>query len=84
MGNHFGGEHVPIAPRQSSSSDIKFSAGDQLNGITIVHISDTHNLHYQLKLPYGDILIHTGDFSNEGTIEEYIVFNEYLGKVNIY
>ncbi|CAE7225068.1 Mpped1 [Symbiodinium sp. CCMP2456] len=35
-----------------------------------VAISDTHMLHDRLRLPAGDVLIHCGDFSNEGTEEE--------------
>eukprot|EP00511_Aplanochytrium_stocchinoi_P011386 CAMPEP_0204874028 /NCGR_PEP_ID=MMETSP1348-20121228/42274_1 /ASSEMBLY_ACC=CAM_ASM_000700 /TAXON_ID=215587 /ORGANISM="Aplanochytrium stocchinoi, Strain GSBS06" /LENGTH=322 /DNA_ID=CAMNT_0052029661 /DNA_START=136 /DNA_END=1104 /DNA_ORIENTATION=- len=37
----------------------------------IVFISDTHNSHKQFgELPEGDVLIHTGDFSNWGTMKE--------------
>ncbi len=36
----------------------------------IVCISDTHGFHHQLELPDGDILIHAGDFSKQGTPEE--------------
>ena len=37
--------------------------------ITVVHISDTHGLlvhENSIPLPPGDILIHSGDFSNRG------------------
>src|SRR5574339_46789 len=33
----------------------------------IVAISDTHQLHEQVTLPAGDILVHCGDFTNRGT-----------------
>lgn len=33
----------------------------------LVIISDTHQLHDQVKLPEGDVLIHCGDFTNKGT-----------------
>lgn len=37
----------------------------------IVLLSDTHNLHKQIKtVPEGDILIHAGDFSGQGTLSE--------------
>lgn len=36
----------------------------------IVAISDTHNLHDELVMPPGDILVHAGDFSNRGTLDE--------------
>lgn len=37
----------------------------------IVHISDTHGFHNKIKVPYGDVLIHSGDISNRG--EKYMV-----------
>eukprot|EP00009_Paramoeba_aestuarina_P007181 CAMPEP_0201510462 /NCGR_PEP_ID=MMETSP0161_2-20130828/3128_1 /ASSEMBLY_ACC=CAM_ASM_000251 /TAXON_ID=180227 /ORGANISM="Neoparamoeba aestuarina, Strain SoJaBio B1-5/56/2" /LENGTH=345 /DNA_ID=CAMNT_0047905635 /DNA_START=134 /DNA_END=1171 /DNA_ORIENTATION=- len=60
------------------SENFKFS-GD----VTIVHISDTHNRHDEIThhLPHADLLIHTGDFSNDGTDEEYQKFDAWLGKI---
>lgn len=53
--------------------------------IRIVHISDTHSMHRdiesQFRLPEGDILIHTGDFSNHGTDAEIKDFDQWLGEV---
>ena len=41
----------------------------------IVQISDTHGRHHLLKnLPDGDVLIHCGDFSDNGTEEEVLDF----------
>ena len=41
----------------------------------IIQISDTHMRHRDLKdLPDGDILIHCGDFSHQGTEEEVLDF----------
>jgi hypothetical protein len=39
--------------------------------LTLVHISDTHGFHRKLKVPFGDVLIHSGDLSNRG--EKYQV-----------
>ena len=48
----------------------------------IVTIADTHGLHNQLKnIPDGDILIHAGDLTNIGEIDDVIKFNEFLGKL---
>ncbi len=56
--------------------------------VRLVHISDTHNLHWQLDsgqpgtanyMPDGDILLHTGDFTNDGTPQEVSDFNDWLG-----
>ena len=45
----------------------------------IVCISDTHEFHRQIKVPDGDVLIHSGDFSWRGTEEATVDFNEWLG-----
>lgn len=47
----------------------------------IVAISDTHLKHHQLKVPSGDILIHAGDFSSRGSLEDLINFNQWLGEL---
>jgi len=36
----------------------------------IVFISDTHGLHGQMQVPEGDILVHAGDMTNVGRINE--------------
>ncbi|MDZ7897776.1 MAG: metallophosphatase domain-containing protein [Arcicella sp.] len=45
----------------------------------LICISDTHNLHNNLKVPDGDILIHAGDMTCVGGIDEIKEFNEWLG-----
>lgn len=40
----------------------------------LVIISDTHNLHDELSLPSGDVLIHCGDYSYEGRHDEVVNF----------
>ena len=47
----------------------------------IVFISDTHTYHDEVKIPEGDILIHCGDFSSSGRIEEIARFNFWLSKL---
>jgi Icc-related predicted phosphoesterase len=37
----------------------------------IVHLSDTHMLHRRLDVPAGDILVHSGDFVDGGSLDEY-------------
>ena len=47
--------------------------------MTILHISDTHGKHDQLKeLPLADILVHSGDFTEDGTEQEVICFLEWF------
>lgn len=45
----------------------------------IVCISDTHNKHRQCNIPEGDLLIHAGDISSRGRIEEIIEFDQWMG-----
>ena len=46
----------------------------------IVAISDTHGLHMHLSdIPDGDILIHTGDFCNHGSMLDCIKFFNWFG-----
>lgn len=41
----------------------------------LLHISDTHNLHHQLdQLPQADIIVHSGDFCENGTEDEVLNF----------
>lgn len=43
--------------------------------MTIIHISDTHGFHrYLRELPYADIVIHSGDFTMNGSEAEAIDF----------
>jgi Icc-related predicted phosphoesterase len=44
----------------------------------IVAISDTHNLHQEISIPDGDILIHAGDFTERGTLEELLDFEKFF------
>ena len=45
----------------------------------ILHLSDTHGLHRRLKdMPAADVLIHTGDLTNNGTEEEVLDFLNWL------
>jgi Icc-related predicted phosphoesterase len=45
----------------------------------IVVISDTHGLHRNLELPDGEILIHAGDLTHHGKLEDVREFNDFLG-----
>ena len=46
----------------------------------IVIISDTHNRHNQIEVPDGDVLIHCGDATSVGKVEEIENFNKWLLK----
>ncbi|HEX9927372.1 MAG TPA: metallophosphatase domain-containing protein [Pyrinomonadaceae bacterium] len=44
----------------------------------IVLLSDTHNCNEQISVPDGDVLIHAGDATNRGQLDEIVVFNEWF------
>ena len=46
----------------------------------ILHLSDTHGLHLRIKeMPEADVIVHSGDISNNGTEEEVLDFlNWYI------
>ena len=45
----------------------------------IIHISDTHNVHQRLnRLPEGDVIVHSGDFTMAGTEAEALDFMEWF------
>lgn len=44
----------------------------------IVLLSDTHNCNEQISVPDGDILIHAGDATNRGQIDEIVLFNRWF------
>ena len=46
--------------------------------LKIVCISDTHNCNDEISVPDGDILIHSGDATIRGTVDEIILFNEWF------
>ena len=44
----------------------------------LILISDTHSKHENINLPMGDILIHAGDVSSRGTLEEIKGFLDWF------
>lgn len=44
----------------------------------IVCISDTHSLHADVDIPDGDILLHAGDFTTRGALEDVEAFDRWL------
>jgi predicted phosphohydrolase len=50
--------------------------------LRLVLLSDTHQLHRQVEVPDGDILIHAGDFTMFAESMEAVVdFNDWLGEL---
>lgn len=59
-------------------------ATEDCDVVRILHISDTHGLHRMIEgsfpMPDADILIHTGDFTDKGLLEEIQDFNDWIGE----
>jgi Icc-related predicted phosphoesterase len=49
--------------------------------VRVVCISDTHELHRDLALPDGDLLIHAGDFTFWNHVSKIRDFNDWLGEL---
>ncbi|KKU85756.1 MAG: hypothetical protein UY14_C0014G0001 [Parcubacteria group bacterium GW2011_GWA1_47_9] len=47
--------------------------------LRVVAISDTHEMHRQVVVPDGDVLVHAGDFTMSGTLPAIYEFNTWLG-----
>jgi len=47
----------------------------------IVCLSDTHNRNEQIAVPDGDILIHAGDATVSGTIDEILLFSRWFDRL---
>ena len=45
----------------------------------LIAITDTHGLHRSLEIPNGDVLIHAGDLTRHGTLDDVRDFNDFLG-----
>jgi Icc-related predicted phosphoesterase len=49
--------------------------------IRIVATSDTHAKHRALDVPAGEILVHAGDLTSMGSLEDVVEFNDWLGSL---
>lgn len=65
------------------SSHLNLNPPAQKKKLRIVCVSDTHNsspLNGQFKVPPGDVLIHAGDMTNQGSHSELRKAVEWIGK----
>lgn len=47
----------------------------------VCHISDTHNHHNKVNVPEADLLIHSGDFTTQGTKAQVMSFIDWFSKL---
>lgn len=73
------GRDLSLHVQSKQPGSIAEPVHDNNEELQIVCISDTHNLHRHMPtIPYGDILIHAGDFSNTGEFDQIADFIEWL------
>ncbi len=48
----------------------------------VVVFSDVHGDYHDIKFPPGDLLIFAGDFSSRGTLDDVVLFDEWLGMLD--
>ena len=72
-------ELISHTGKETSSRKIKIHRNGKRT-VRVVCLSDTHNFRsYNLSdIPYGDILVHSGDFTDRGTMEELNHFKTSL------
>ena len=46
--------------------------------LRFVCLSDTHMRHASIRVPDGDVLVHTGDFTNHGTLKQTLEFADWF------
>lgn len=65
---------------ESCEDDVVVLPGHSLTDarVRLVCVSDTHNLHRSLYVPDGDVLIHSGDATDFGTLDEMRDFFDWL------
>ncbi len=47
----------------------------------VVCLSDTHSLHEAIDVPEGDLLVHAGDLTGDGSIRHARAFDQWLGRL---
>ena len=47
--------------------------------LTLVCVSDTHGRHRETVVPPGDVLIHAGDLTGDGSLSDVAEFDDWLG-----
>ncbi|CAL2042801.1 unnamed protein product [Caenorhabditis brenneri] len=65
-------------PKLNAEGDINTPPTDGTPYLKVVCISDTHEQLHNVTVPDGDVLIHAGDFTNNGNRDELIKFNEEM------
>jgi len=71
-----------VLPQLAAGGSGGAAEGEQRkHGLRLVLISDTHGMHRKMTIPDGDVLIHGGDFTRHGKLEDAVDFNAWLGEL---
>eukprot|EP01117_Protostelium_nocturnum_P008202 TRINITY_DN2925_c0_g1_i1.p1 TRINITY_DN2925_c0_g1~~TRINITY_DN2925_c0_g1_i1.p1 ORF type:complete len:310 (-),score=79.25 TRINITY_DN2925_c0_g1_i1:28-957(-) len=70
-----------ILKQLSKQSETRKFHGKRSKKLKFVCVSDTHNQHFGLDIPNGDVLIHSGDFIGRGDLEEYENFAKWISQL---
>jgi len=54
------------------------TAAEKSADIRMVVLSDTHHHHHEIEVPNGDIVLHAGDMTHHGTLDELRDFSRYF------
>ena len=72
-----------VGPEKWKSAKVSgFEPKEGEESVRFVVTSDTHARHNYLKLPKGDVLLHCGDFTRLGSLEDIISFSNWIGQHN--
>ena len=79
--------HAPLPDATLPDARVGCVDDSDAKVVRIVHISDTHNRHKAMRplIPDGDILVHSGDFSNYHLLKPYLGnwdFNRDVSEIN--
>jgi hypothetical protein len=79
-------ETSPSQPMSGPATGLRQGRDPASAMVRLVVLSDTHGQHEQLtsQLPAGDILLHCGDFSDQGSIDDARSFVRWLSSLSQY
>lgn len=74
-------DELEVETESEQKGDDQKSKEKELKQVSIVCISDIHMKLKELKMVPADILVLSGDFTNDGTLKEAEIVNEWLGQM---
>lgn len=72
--------HLSLPFPPSRVDPIPYDTPKPAGHTRFVCVSDTHSRTDGIQMPYGDVLLHTGDFTELGLPSEVKKFNDWLGR----